>query len=75
MTAFPWVLQRVFLPEADIPPFVGEGNVDLGITGPGKVAEADLDGLIVEICPLGFGQCSLQVQVPISSNINCGPCR
>jgi len=59
----------VFLPAADIPRFVGEGNVDLGITGQDMVAEADLDGLIEEICPLDFGKCSLQVQVPISSNI------
>merc|ERR1711939_931269 len=30
----------VFLPAADIPRFVGEGNVDLGITGQDMVAEA-----------------------------------
>lgn len=59
----------VFLPAADIPRFVGEGNVDLGITGQDMVAEADVSGLIQEICPLGFGKCSLQVQVPIKSNI------
>ncbi|KAH9463267.1 hypothetical protein Pst134EA_015352 [Puccinia striiformis f. sp. tritici] len=60
----------VFLPAADIPRFVGEGNVDLGITGQDMVSEADLDGLIEEICPLNFGKCSLQVQVPITSKIN-----
>jgi ATP phosphoribosyltransferase len=33
-------LALVFLPAADIPRFVGEGNVDLGITGQDMVAEA-----------------------------------
>ncbi|EGG11595.1 uncharacterized protein MELLADRAFT_70844 [Melampsora larici-populina 98AG31] len=59
----------VFLPAADIPRFVGEGNVDLAITGQDMVAEADVNDLIEEICPLGFGKCKLQVQVPIKSNI------
>ncbi|WAR52837.1 hypothetical protein PtB15_2B265 [Puccinia triticina] len=59
----------VFLPAADIPRFVGEGNVDLGITGQDMVAEADLDGLIEEICSLNFGKCSLQVQVPVHSDV------
>jgi ATP phosphoribosyltransferase len=41
----------------------------LGITGQDMVAEADLNGLIEEICPLNFGKCSLQVQVPINSEV------
>ena len=49
----------MFLPAADIPRFVAEGNVDLGITGQDKVAS-----LITECLPLGFGKCSLQVQAP-----------
>lgn len=60
----------VFLPAADIPRFVGEGNCDLGITGQDMVAEAGLDGLIVEQLKLGFGKCKLQVQAPIKSGIN-----
>ncbi|CAH7671842.1 ATP phosphoribosyltransferase [Phakopsora pachyrhizi] len=59
----------VFLPAADIPRFVGEGNVDLAITGQDMVSEANVDGLIEEICPLGFGKCRLEVQVPINSSI------
>lgn len=59
----------VFLPASDIPRFVGEGNVDLGITGQDMVAEANLPGLIVEALPLGFGKCKLQVQVPEASGI------
>ncbi|BFZ63966.1 ATP phosphoribosyltransferase (ATP-PRTase) (ATP-PRT) [Saitoella coloradoensis] len=52
----------IFLPAADIPRFVGEGNVDLGITGQDQVAEAGLD--VEELIDLGFGKCKLQVQVP-----------
>jgi ATP phosphoribosyltransferase len=60
----------VFLPAADIPTFVGEGRVDLGITGRDTVAEHDAHlGLgessgIEEVMDLGFGKCKLQVQVP-----------
>lgn len=57
----------VFLPAADIPRFVGEGNVDFGITGQDMVAEADVASLITEVLPLGFGKCKLQVQVPTRS--------
>lgn len=60
----------IFLPAADIPTFVGEGRVDLGITGRDQVAEhdahltsADQSG-VDELLDLGFGGCKLQVQVP-----------
>jgi ATP phosphoribosyltransferase len=52
----------VFLPAADIPTFVGEGRVDLGITGRDQVAEAQSD--VEELLDLEFGRCKLQVQVP-----------
>ncbi|CAD6908829.1 unnamed protein product [Tilletia controversa] len=56
----------VFLPAADIPRFVGQGNVDLGITGQDMVAEAgpQIGNLVTEVIELGFGKCKLQVQVP-----------
>src|SRR6186713_398163 len=67
----------VFLPAADIPTFVGEGRVDLGITGRDQVAEHDANLFssvettpdppqsgVEEILDLGFGRCSLRVQVP-----------
>ncbi|PWY97882.1 putative ATP phosphoribosyltransferase [Testicularia cyperi] len=56
----------VFLPAADIPQYVAKGNVDLGITGQDMVAEAgkDVSSLITEELQLGFGKCSLQVQIP-----------
>lgn len=52
----------VFLPASDIPRFVGEGKVDLGITGRDQVAESHAD--VEETLELGFGMCKLQVQVP-----------
>ncbi|EZF70777.1 ATP phosphoribosyltransferase [Trichophyton soudanense CBS 452.61] len=59
----------IFLPAADIPTFVGEGRVDLGITGQDQVAEHDIrlpgqQSGVEEILDLGFGGCKLQVQVP-----------
>jgi len=65
----------IFLPAADIPTFVGEGRVDLGITGRDQVAEHDshlpLDEQsgVEEILDLDFGKCRLQVQVPEKGNI------
>ena len=67
----------IFLPAADIPTFVGEGRVDLGITGRDQVAEheatskvgtEDNDG-VEEVTDLGFGSCKLQVQVPENGSI------
>ncbi|RHZ44688.1 hypothetical protein Glove_712g25 [Diversispora epigaea] len=55
----------VFLPATDIPKYVGEGNVDLGITGQDEVAESEANDKIDEILELGFGKCELQVQVPV----------
>lgn len=57
----------VFLPAADIPRFVALGSVALGITGQDMIAESTHVEQITEILPLGFGKCSLQVQVPVKS--------
>jgi len=52
----------VFLPAADIAKYVGEGNVDLGITGEDIVKES---GVPVEtLMQLGMGKCRLCVQGP-----------
>lgn len=65
----------VFLPAADIPTFVGEGRVDLGITGQDVIAEHDAKlpygeaSGVEQIMDLGFGRCKLQVQVPESGDI------
>lgn len=69
-------LALVFLPAADIPTFVGEGRVDLGITGRDQVAEHDCVNPptettgVEEIMDLGFGRCRLQVQVPDKGSIS-----
>ena len=63
----------VFLPAADIPTFVGEGRVDLGITGKDQICEHEAlsppteDTGAKEILDLQYGYCRLQVQVPKDS--------
>ncbi|CAG8562369.1 19231_t:CDS:2 [Cetraspora pellucida] len=59
----------VFLPAADIPKYVADGNVDLGITGQDMVEESQVGDKVEQLLELGFGKCKLQVQVPIKSNI------
>lgn len=59
----------IFLPASDIPSFVGKGDVDLGITGHDVVLESEMVGFVTEVLRLGFGKCSLQVQVPEASPI------
>lgn len=54
----------IFLPAADIPIFVGEGNCDLGITGLDQIKEADMFDSINDLLDLQFGKCKLQIQVP-----------
>lgn len=63
------IFLSVFLPAADIPSFVGKGDVDLGITGHDVVLESEMNGLVTEVLRLGFGKCQLQVQVPEASPI------
>jgi ATP phosphoribosyltransferase len=57
----------VFLPAADIAKYVGEGNVDIGITGYDVVQESNV--VVDHILVLGFGNCKLCVQAPIKDNI------
>lgn len=65
----------IFLPAADIPTFVGEGRVDLAITGRDQVAEHDAhlalgeQSGVEEVMDLGFGKCKLQVQVPDKGSV------
>lgn len=53
----------VFLPASDIATYVGEGNVDIGITGEDWVAESEAN--VNVLMELGFGQCRLCVQAPV----------
>jgi len=55
-------MQIVFLPAADIATYVGEGNVDIGITGEDVIAESEVD--VEVLLRLGFGRCNLAVQAP-----------
>jgi ATP phosphoribosyltransferase len=57
----------VFLPAADIAKYVGEGNVDMGITGLDVVEESDVT--VEHVMDLGFGKCKLCVQAPVDDNI------
>eukprot|EP00051_Salpingoeca_urceolata_P017844 m.246176 g.246176 ORF g.246176 m.246176 type:complete len:319 (+) comp19061_c1_seq9:252-1208(+) len=59
----------VFLPAADIAQYVGEGNIDMGITGQDIVAESGVP--VEQLMLLGFGKCSLCVQAP--SSLQCQP--
>ncbi|CAN0305490.1 unnamed protein product, partial [Ectocarpus fasciculatus] len=59
----------VFLPAHDIAMFVGEGNVDIGITGLDVVKETSDDTEIEVAMELGFGKCKLCVQAPVSAGI------
>ena len=60
-------IKLVFLPAKDIATFVGEGNVDVGITGEDMVAETN--STVDIITPLGFGKCKLCVQAPVKNAI------
>jgi ATP phosphoribosyltransferase len=57
----------VFLPASDIATYVGEGNLDLGITGQDIVAESETE--VVELMKLGFGKCRLGVQTPVKDGV------
>lgn len=58
----------IFLPAADIPMFVADGKCDLGITGVDQVKELDVD--VELLMDLGFGNCKLQLQVPVKGEFN-----
>ncbi|ORX54985.1 mitochondrial carrier [Hesseltinella vesiculosa] len=55
----------IFLPAADIPKYVAEGNVDMGISGQDMVVENEVQEKVTEVLELGFGSCRLCVQVPV----------
>ncbi len=57
----------VFLPAADIAKYVGEGDVDIGITGLDVVEESNV--VVNRVMNLGFGGCKLCVQAPVVANI------
>lgn len=60
-------MTMVFLPAADISKYVGEGNVDIGVTGIDIVEENGLE--VEQVMKLGYGKCKLCVQAPVASKI------
>lgn len=58
----------VFLPASDIAKYVGEGNVDMGITGFDVVQESNVH--VNHVMDLGFGKCTLCLQAPITDQIS-----
>ncbi len=63
-------LTLVFLPASDIANYVGEGDVDMGVTGQDVVAESGVE--VETVLDLGFGKCKLCLQAPVSRGIK-GP--
>ena len=57
----------IFLPAKDIAKFVGDGDIDVGITGWDVVQESMVT--VDRIMDLGFGKCKLCVQAPVVNNI------
>jgi len=68
-------VKLVFLPAADIPAYVMEGDVDLGISGQDMLEETmvgagcQLDPPLKIVMNLGFGKCNLCVQAPKSLGV------
>mmetsp|Transcript_7998 Transcript_7998/g.18044 ORF Transcript_7998/g.18044 Transcript_7998/m.18044 type:complete len:292 (-) Transcript_7998:3530-4405(-) len=60
-------MTMVFLPASDISKYVGEGNVDIGVTGIDIVEEQGVE--VERVMDLGFGKCRLCVQAPVASKI------
>lgn len=58
----------VFLPASDIAKYVGEGDVDLGITGLDVVEESNVE--VKKVMDLGFGKCKLCVQAPVADKVS-----
>jgi ATP phosphoribosyltransferase len=50
---------------SDIPEYVQDGVVDLGITGANLVLEAGAE--VVQVAELGFGRCTLEAAVPLDA--------
>jgi len=71
-------VKLVFLPAADIPSYVMEGNVDVGISGSDMLEEAiieDQDGAanVKVLQHLGFGKCKLCLEAPVAAQANGKP--
>ncbi len=61
-------LDILYVRDDDIPEYVAEGVVDLGIVGQNLVAESEKP--VRELLPLNYGHCALMVAVPAESGIH-----
>jgi len=74
-------IKLVFLPAADIPSYVMEGNVDLGISGSDMLEETLLEeghvgyeeANVTVLRQLGIGKCKLCLEAPKVLNLNKDP--
>eukprot|EP00834_Sanchytrium_tribonematis_P004563 NODE_232_length_12051_cov_1.040997.p4 type:complete len:288 gc:universal NODE_232_length_12051_cov_1.040997:3529-4392(+) len=57
----------IFLPAKDIPVYVADGSIHLGITGSDMVLESRVK--VKELLKLGFGKCRLAIQIPENSRL------
>lgn len=60
-------IDLLFLRDDDIPEYVQDGVVDLGIVGNNLVQECAAE--VETLAPLGFGYCTLQIAVPEASAV------
>jgi len=60
-------LTLIFLPASDIATYVGEGNVDIGITGIDCIEESE--ACVEKLLDLGVGKCKLCLQAPMVNSI------
>jgi ATP phosphoribosyltransferase len=64
--AYNFPLEVLFLRDDDIPQYVADQVVDIGIVGENIVLEKDKDVSVIE--KLGFGKCRLSIAVPKTMN-------
>ena len=62
-------LDILFGRDDDIPEYVADGTVDLGVVGRNVIEEKGAE--VEELMSLGFGYCSLVVAVPSDSPVEC----
>eukprot|EP00924_Labyrinthula_sp_SR-Ha-C_P009763 snap_masked-scaffold_22-processed-gene-5.37-mRNA-1 protein AED:0.02 eAED:0.02 QI:0/-1/0/1/-1/1/1/0/311 len=61
-------VQLVFLPAKDIATFVGEGDIDIGITGLDIIGESEMSSKLDILLHLGIGKCKLALLAPVKDN-------
>ena len=66
-TAWNFPLEILFVRDEDIPNFIADGVVDLGIVGENIIAETEKEVAVIE--KLNFSKCRLSLAVPKNSDI------